>query len=461
MHRLNSPPPQNRAGKGKSGSPDGKKKKKEGGSAGGSPGSDEKKRLQAELAAAAAALRAQEAVAAALSAELAELRVRHGQDAATASDILANQQREKQRLQEAAREAEQQAEAARRDAAAAAAALRAEREAAAAAAAAEEKDDQDSSKVKRMLSCSRQQEERLMQQQREVEGLRGRLARAERRLAESAAEVAALRVRVQGRSELRFVRGAPWLLQVARERLVGALPGAPQPGCSLVVAGRRLVLEGPTASGGSTAGGSAAAPSSGLHFLDLGSNTWAAAAAAAAGGEALPPPPAAPVEGRAVCSVGSRLLGFGGCSGGRLLDAATATQLLLSDLQQWLPAPPPAELAVAQPPPRRDAALAYSPAAGTAYLFGGKGADGRCLADLWAYDLRRSAWTRLDALATSRPQPAAGERARTPCYEAPAPCCGAALAVSDDGSRCGTLGAFGTKGGGLACMLGQRWPRLR
>lgn len=49
------------------------------------------------------------------------------------------------------------------------------------------------------------------------------------------------------------------------------------------------------------------------------------------------------------------------------------------------------------PPAREDHTWTVTPDGATAYLFGGRGADGAALADLWAYDLATDAWSRLDA----------------------------------------------------------------
>ncbi len=426
-----------KAGKAKA-SPDGKKKKK------GSPSSagkdEEKKRLQAELEVARGSAAAQEAAARALEAELAALRLRHTHDTAASGDVLASQQREQARLTAVARQLEAALEASRLEAAQLQRALQDELDAAAAEQAeADGTNGQPSSELQRALSHQRRQEERIAAQQREMEGLRARLQRAEDGLAASNATVAALQVKAASRSELRFVEGQPWLLHVGRERLTGALPAAAQPGCTLAAAGRRLVLEGP-AGAASEQTGSMQQPSEGhrLITLDLSSGTWASTTADQQGGSTE----SAGINGRAVCSVGSKLLGFGGaCPDGSLLPAATATQQLLPDLPHWETTPVPAE-AAALPEPRQGAALAYCAKTNAAYMYGGQAQDGRCLGDLWLYDVAFARWTRLDSAATARHLPAA-DSARTPCIpERPPPCSGAALAVSEAGDRVWLMGGL-------------------
>lgn len=250
-----------------------------------------------------------------------------------------------------------------------------------------------------------------------------------------------LQVKAASRSELRFVQGQPWLLHVGRQRLTGAAPAAPQPGCSLAAAGRRLVLEAPA--GGSAAaeeaGGEQAAGRRSLHTLDVAAGVWAPAAPdnSGSGGGAEAPS----VAGRAVCSVGGKLLGFGGAlPGGALLPAGSTTAQLVPDLPQWVPAPAPADAAAALPAPRQGAALAYCPRANAVFMYGGRAQDGRCLDDLWRYDVAQARWARLDTAATARQLPAA-DRARTPCIpERPPACEGAALAVSEAGDRLWLMG---------------------
>lgn len=414
-------------------------------------------------------LHAHEATARALEAELAALRLQHAREAAATEDVLAAQQREQRRLQAAGAELERQVgagrgivcrepsrlhppeqracpihpactftpnacltpcaqlDAARREAAQLQRALQEELEAAAAAEESSD-DEQPSSELQRMLSHQRRQEDRLAAQAREIEGLRARLQRSELRLQQSEGAAAALRVRASSRAELRFVRGAPWLLRVERERLTGALPAAPQPGAWLAAAGRRLLLKCPPATEAEEG------PQQGvLHSLDPASGVWSSAVCSGGGVDGV-----APVVGRAVCSVGSKLLSFGGSQQGQLLPSHLCTQLLLPDLLEWRAAPPPADPAAPQPTPRRDAALAHCPQSNAAYLYGGRGADGVCLGDLWRLDLATHAWQQLDTVATSRPL---ADRARTPCAsEVPPPRCGAALAVSPDGSRLWLMG---------------------
>lgn len=419
----------------------GKKGKKKGSPDKGSPGdkapqcSEEIKRLQAELSLVQAALAAQHAAAHAREEELAAVRLQHAQDAAAAADVQASQRHEAEQLRAAARGLEDQLGAARQEAAALQRALQAELDSAAEAGAADAGGaGQPSSELQRALSHHRRQEERLAAQAQEMEGLRARLRRAEDSLAASVSTAAALQVRVASRSELRFVRGAPWLVHVGRERLTGPAPAAAQPGGTLAAVGRRLVLEGPSSGDAGDQPGQLQ-----LHSLDLGSGAWAATPASG---------PA--VEGRAVCSVGGKLLGVGSSCGGELLAGAAFAQFMAPDLQQWLPAPPPAGPPGAQPPPRRDAALAFCPRAGAAFLFGGTGEKGTTLGDLWHFDLARSTWSRLDTAASGRA--AAQEPGCT--HTAPPPCSGAALAVSPDGGR---LWLMGGRLEGGRCSRALHW----
>lgn len=242
---------------------------------------------------------------------------------------------------------------------------------------------------------------------------------------------------MQGRSELRFIRGAPFLMRIERERLGGTLPSlALRPGGALAAAGRQQLV--------------AVQPAS-VHVLDLTAHSWWAAAPcgsgsssnaskqaqhAAAGGTVGATTAAglhAAVTGRAVCGVGSKLLGFGGECEGRLLPAGACTQFLHPDLQAWLPAPPSADAAALQPAPRTAAALAHCPRTHAAFMYGGQGEGGALLGDLWRLDLGTLAWTRLDRLATCRPC--------TPnSHDTPSPAAGAALAVAPDGSRLWLMG---------------------
>ncbi|PRW18416.1 cell polarity tea1p [Chlorella sorokiniana] len=419
-------------------SPDGKKKKKA--SPSGAGKDEERKRLQAELEVARGSAAAQDAAARALEAELAALRLLHAQDTATSDDVLASQQQEQARLAAAARQLEAALEASRREAAQLQRALQDELDAAVAEqAVADGTDGQPSSELQRALSHQRRQEERITAQQREMEGLRARLQRAEDGLAASTAAVAALQVKAASRSELRFVEGRPWLLHVGRERLTGALPPAAQPGAALAAAGRRLVLEAPSGGVAEPSGLQQPSGQHSMHTLDLSSGVWTSAATEQAGGSSSSTELAA-ISGRAVCSIGGKLLGFGGaCPDGSLLSAASATQQLLPDLPHWAPAPAPAEAAVL-PAPRQGAALAYCSSANAAFMYGGQAQDGRCLDDLWRYDVALARWTRLDSAATARHLPAA-DRARTPCIpERPLPCSGAALAVSEAGDRVWLMG---------------------
>ena len=233
-----------------------------------------------------------------------------------------------------------------------------------------------------------------------------------------------------------FIKGAPWLVHVARQRLAGAGPALVAPGATLAAVGRQLVLEAPAPVGMGAAGQHQLLL---LHTLDLGSATWTRTGCCSNGScGSSDAAAAAPVIGRAVCCIGSKLLGFGGEQGGQLLAGSGATQFLLPDLREWLPAPPPADPSAPQPAPRQGAALAHCARTQAAYLFGGQGEGGACLSDLWRLDLGTLLWRRLDTAATSRPL---SERARTPCtQEAPQPCAGAGLAVSPDGSRLWLVG---------------------
>lgn len=49
------------------------------------------------------------------------------------------------------------------------------------------------------------------------------------------------------------------------------------------------------------------------------------------------------------------------------------------------------------PAPREDHTWTVTPDGATAYLFGGRGADGAALDDLWAYNLATDGWSRVDA----------------------------------------------------------------
>ncbi|KAL4458120.1 hypothetical protein ABPG75_012985 [Micractinium tetrahymenae] len=435
-------------------SPGGKKKSGKSGGKGDSGGKaaaeEERKRLQAELGVAAAGRAAQEAAARALEAQLAALRQRASAEAATAADVLASQQRQQLAAQEASRVLEQQLAEARNDAMALRTALEAAQAAAAQAAEAAAGNagpEQESSELLRLLSNSRRQEERLEAAAGTLETLRLRLQAVERDLVAERDMVATMQarsVRVQGRSELRFIRGAPFLVRIARERLGGTLPPlALHPGGSLAAAGRQQLV--------------AVQPAS-LHVLDLAAHRWWASATAgcqnrssssssssikattaqqtAAGSPAratTASPSYTAVKGRAVCGIGSKLLGFGGECEGRLLPAGACTQFLHPDLQAWLPAPPPAEAGAPQPAPRTAAALAYCPRLRAAFMYGGEGEGGALLGDLWRLDLSTMAWTRVDKLATCRP--------RTPnTHDTPPPAAGAALAVAPDGSRLWLMG---------------------
>ena len=424
-------------------SPAGKKKGgKKAASPGGGTGSEEKKRLQAELGVARGEAAAHEAAVRTLEAELAALRLRHAHEAAGSADVLASQQREQARLAEAARSLEAALEASRREAAQLQRALQDELDAAAGEAdAADAADGQPSSELQRALSLQRRQEERMAAQQREMEGLRARLRQAEDGLAASQAAVADVQVKAASRSELRFVQGQPWLLHVARQRLTGAAPAAPQPGCTLAAAGRRLVLEAPASAAAEEAGADHVAGRRSVHTLDVAAGVWATTTADGSSGANGSGTESAGVTGRAVCSVGGKLLGFGGAlPGGALLPADSATAQLVPDLPQWVPAPAPAEAGDALPAPRQGAALAYCPRTSAAFMYGGRAQGGRCLDDLWRYDVAQARWARLDAAATARQLPAA-DRARTPCIpERPPPCEGAALAVSEAGDRLWLMG---------------------
>ena len=378
------------------------------------PSGEEKKQLQAELGVAVAAVQANKTAARDLDAQLAALRLQHNTAAADAADVLASQQREVQGLRDAAHQLEQALEAAWAEAAALKQAAQHDAEADATGAARGPMSQQD------MLSMQQSQEAQLAAQQQEVAALRSRLQAAEARLAASATTTAALQVQAASRSELRFMRSTPWLVHVCRQHTTGAAPGALQAGGALAAAGRRLVLELGAAAVPAGAGGRGA---QGTHILDLPTRTWSAAACAEA------------VVGRAFCSAGSQVLGFGGRCRGELLAGDAATQLFAPDLQQWLPAPAPADASAPQPPPRVSGALAYCPRANAAYLYGGQGQNGTCLGDLWRYDLARACWSRLLASSAGRP---AAERACT--HEAPPPCRGGALAVSQDGSRLWLMG---------------------
>ena len=408
---------------------------------------EERKRLAAELGVATGARAAQEAAARTLEAELAALRQRHTLDAATASDVLSSQQRLAAAAEEVARGLEAQLAEARAQAAALQRQLD-DAVAAAAAAAAASDDEHDPAaqpEMRRIISQSRRLEERLAVQAGEAGALRERLRGAEAELAAEQARSAALAVKAQSRSELRFIHSAPFLVHVRRERLSGGVPPAAclaRPGAALDVAGWQLVLALPQ----------------GMHMLDLGSSKWRGGSGSSsmvgargsccggsAGAEdcitaaaaATPPPATQHVTGRAVCSMGLKLLGFGGEFQGRLLPAST--QYLHPDLLAWLPAPPPGDATAAEPLPRTHAALAYCPHTNSAYLFGGRGEGGSVLGDLWRLDLASMGWTRLDKMAT-RMAPLS-DRARTPCaYEAPPPLEGAALAVSPDGGRLWLMG---------------------
>lgn len=151
------------------------------------------------------------------------------------------------------------------------------------------------------------------------------------------------------------------------------------------------------------------------------------------------------VTGRAVCGVGSKLLGFGGECQGRLLPAGACTQFLHPDLQDWLPAPPAADAVAPQPAPRTAAGLVHCPRLHAAFLYGGQGEGGAMLGDLWRLDLGTMAWTRLNRLATCRP-PAS--------HDAPPPAAGAALAVTPDGSR---LWLMGGRLEGGRCSSALHW----
>lgn len=258
-------------------------------------------------------------------------------------------------------------------------------------------------------------------------------------------------MRAQSRSELRFLRGAPFLVRIARERLGGSQPRLSlRPGCALAAAGRQQLV--------------AVQPAS-LHVLDLATHTWwagtacgsgngstisqtAAQASASGVANAVAAAPSAPaVQGRAVCGVGSKLLGFGGECEGRLLPAGACTHFLHPDLQAWLPAPRPADAAAPSPAPRTAAALAHCPHSRAAFMYGGEGEGGALLGDLWRLDLGTMAWTRLDRLATCRP--------RTPnSLDTPPPAAGAALAVAPDGSR---LWLMGGRLEGHRCSNALHW----
>lgn len=414
---------------------------------------EERKRLRAELEMARAAMKAHEGAALGLQAELAALRLHHAEDASTAGDVLQSQQRERDRMEEATRALERRLEAESQEVVLLRSDLQAALEKKAAAGEQTERQPgqggsmQPSSEVQRLLSQSRRQEERMAAQQAEVLDVRQRLQRAEQALEVERSRAASLQVRAQSRTELRFVRDGPWLIHVRPERLTGLAPAAPLlPGGTLAVAGRQMLLEAwqPAARGGAEQ-----QPGHGheqgqghqqavQHMLDLSAARWGAV-----GGGASAHQPAAsaegmhePVSGRAVCSIGEKLLGFGGTRNGKFVGGST--EFFHPNLRQWLPAPPPADPAVQQPPPRHSAALAYCPNAHAAFLYGGQGEGGTLLGDLWRLDCTSMAWKQLD----SHKQPTAvGERARTPCpQEAPPSSTGAALAVSTDGSRLWLMG---------------------
>lgn len=410
---------------------------------------EERKKLQAELGLAAAGRAAQEAAARALEAQLASLRQRNAQDAATAADVMASQQRQQQQAQSNARILERQLDAAKEEVAALQRALEAALKAQSEALNTARSGADRSNEVQWLKAQLGLQEGRLTAQQGTMEALRLRLHNTEAALTAERNAVASLQVKAQGRTELRFIRGAPFLVHIARQRLSGAVPPvALRPGNALGAAGRQLVLAEPAA----------------LHVLDIGSGAWWAAKASsgsdggsastssaqqatggdqqATGGdgpvEAGPLP--AGVSGRATCSVGTKLLGFGGECGGQLLSTGT-TQFLHPDLQAWLPAPLPAAGAASpQPPPRIGAALAYCPRSNAAYMYGGQGEGGTCLGDLWRLDLGTMVWTQLNRLSATRPATEC-THPRTPCaHEAPPPTSCAALAVTPDGDSLWLMG---------------------
>jgi hypothetical protein len=406
---------------------------------------------------AGANLTAQAAATRQLEGEIEAVRAAHARDAATAADVLQSQHREQQQLAEAARVLERQLAVAKQDAAQLQRALQAALDDAAAAEAAEQQNEQEpSSELQRMLSHVRRQEERLAVQQGNIEALRQRLQQTEAALAAERDSMAALQVKCQSRSELRFIKGAPWLVHVARQRLTGAGPAVIVPGGMLAAVGRHLVLEAPAPVGVEAAGQHQRLL---LHTLDLGTATWTSTDCSSNGSHSSKGSSssnnnaAALVIERAVCSIGSKLLGFGGERGGQLLAGSGATQFLLPDLREWLPVPPPADSSAPQPAPRQGAALAYCARTQAAYLFGGQGEGGACLSDLWRLDLGTLLWRRLDTAATSRPL---SERARTPCIqEAPQPCAGAGLAVSPDGTRPWLVGAGWTTAAAPAPSTGE------
>ncbi|KAI3435547.1 hypothetical protein D9Q98_001612 [Chlorella vulgaris] len=413
-----------------------------GGAVGGGPAAaaeQERKRLVTELEMTAAGLRAREAEAKGLQLELAALRLRHGQDVATAQDVLHSQQRERAVLEEAARALEKRLEAACAETALLRVSLQ-QAQAAGTATTGQQARKQGeceqhaaSSEVWRLQCQSQQQAEHIAAQQETIERLRQRLEHTEQSLeAERGGTdmTAWLAVRGQARSQLRFVRESPWLVHIRPQRLGGVLPNSVLPGSCLALAGRQLLLEGPEEEGQELGGGG---PAGQLHMLDLSSGQWSARRRGVEGAPSPGQPPAsiAPVSGRAMCGIGDKLLGVGGTCCGQLLG----TKVFHPSLREWLPLPPPADASALQPPLRHSAALAYCPASHVAYLFGGQGEAG-CLADLWCLNCTSMEWRQLDTV-SSRP----GESARLQgSLDAPPPSSGAALAVSEDGSRLWLMG---------------------
>lgn len=169
---------------------------------GGKAAAEERKRLQAELGVAVAGRAAQEAAARALEAQLAEHHQQATQEAATAADVLASQQRQQLAAEEASRAREQQLAGAQSEATALrkgleevqASATHASAGTAGGAAA-----EQENSELLRLLADSRRQEERLEAAVGALEALRLRLGALERELAAERDAVATMQAGGAGR----------------------------------------------------------------------------------------------------------------------------------------------------------------------------------------------------------------------------------------------------------------------
>lgn len=240
---------------------------------------------------------------------------------------------------------------------------------------------------------------------------------------------------------LRFAHDLPWLAVARRERLTGPAPVAPRPGAAaLACTDDHIVLWG-------AAETEAGVPAlSTIHLLDREGWRWATPALQ----RDMPA-----LQGQAAVGVGCKLVGMGGQGLAGLLHGV---HFLPTATRQWVAAPMGADGgAGAAPAPRWGHALAYCPQRSCLYVFGGCGASGDALGDLWALHLADMCWQDLGSQPTSRQG--------ANLAASPVPRVNAAMACSPDGLRLwlfggaepgdaepGGAGAAGGSGSSRRCL---------